>query len=503
MPPPLKPALLPLEQYLLPDLPTIVGNVDYQILREQLLRIHQILTTSGIEADFVRRSVEVRLREVCPRYRRSAKYQGVLQEHSSRALRCNLARVLLGDDFRGFSTRLADSALLQRFVGIARLDCIRVPSKSTLERYEKWLPEAEVRAVVEHLLRLSAQQPGDGREHPLDLAEPVDVGVAYIDMTCVKANIHWPTDWVLLKDAVHTLMAAVELIRRQGLRHRMDDPKVFRTRVNRLCIAMGQGRRREGQAKRQKRVLRLMKRLVRMVRDHARRHRELLDARWHRTAWTRAETDQVLGRIDNVLDQLPAAVRQAHERIIGQRPVRNAEKILSLYDPDVRVIVRGKAGAEVEFGNTLVLGEADDGLIVDWQLIRKQARADSHQVGPSLARLQTVFGDRIRAVVTDRGCDSEANRKSLEFVEVANGICPKDPRQLAARLKDPLFAGWQKRRAQTEARIAIFKREFLGRPLRSKGFDHRELITTWAVFIHDLWMIARRPRASLALAQAA
>jgi hypothetical protein len=30
------------------------------------------------------------------------------------------------------------------------------------------------------------------------------------------------------------------------------------------------------------------------------------------------------------------------------------------------------------------------------------------------------------------------------------------------RFADPEFAAWQKRRAQTEARIAIFKREFLG-----------------------------------------
>lgn len=500
---PLKPELLPIEQYLFPDLPTIVGNVDYQILRAQLLRIHQILISSGIEAEFMRRGLEARLGEVCPRYRQSAKYQAILQEHSARALRCNLARVLLGDDFRSFSTRLADSPLLQRFVGIARMDRVRVPSKSTLERYEKWLPEGQVREVVEKLLVMAVEKPANGQDHPLDLAEPVDMGVYFLDMSCVKANIHWPTDWVLLRDGVHTLMAAVELIRKQGLRHRMEEPKAFQAQINRLCIEMGQGRRREGHVKQQKRVLRAMKRLVKIVRGHARRHRELLEAEWNRTEWTRAETEQVLGRMDNVLAQLPAAVKQAHERIIGQRPVKNADKILSLYDPDVHVIVRGKAGAEVEFGNTLVLGEADDGLIVDWQLIREQAQADCHQVGPSLARMQAVFGDRIKAIVTDRGCDSEDNRKSLEFVEVANGMCPRDPKKLKARMEDPVFAAWQRRRAQTEARIAIFKREFLGKPLRSKGFAHRELMVTWAVFIHNLWMLARRPRASVALAQAA
>ena len=48
----------------------------------------------------------------------------------------------------------------------------------------------------------------------------------------------------------------------------------------------------------------------------------------------------------------------------------------------------------------------------------------------------------------------------------------------------------QKRRAQTEGRIGILKNDFLGRPLRSKGFEHRELAVAWAVLAHNLWLIA-------------
>jgi hypothetical protein len=504
MPHPLRPELLPLEQYLFPDLPTIMGNVDYQTLRAQLTRIHVLLVESGIERDFIERGVAYRMAGVVARYRKSPHYQRIVQEHSSRALRCNLARVLLQEDFRDFSARLADSPLLQRFIGIARLDQIQVPSKSTLQRYEQWLPESEVRAVIERLLQLAAQPASENAPQPLDLAEPLNLDVYFLDMSCVKANIHWPTDWVLLKDAVQTLTASVDLIRREGLRHRMDEPKTFLTRINRLCIEMTQGRRQSGGAKKRKRVLREMKRLVKVMRRHAVRHRNLLDKNWTQTKWTRKQAEQILQRIDSVLTQLPAAVKQAHERIIGARPVKNADKILSFYEPDARVIVRGKAGAEVEFGNTLVLGEADDGVIIDWKLVREQAPADCHQVEPSLARMADVFADRIKGIVTDRGCDSKDNVESLAFVGIKNGICPKDPREMNRRFQEPEFAAWQKRRAQTEARIAIFKREFLGRPLRSKGFAHRELMVTWAVFIHDLWMLARRPRAShAAQAQAA
>jgi hypothetical protein len=70
-----------------------------------------------------------------------------------------------------------------------------------------------------------------------------------------------------------------------------------------------------------------MKKLVGVVREHAQRHRDLLDRQWEQTEWTRAQAEQILRRIDGVLTLLPQAQKQAHERIIGGRPVDNADKI--------------------------------------------------------------------------------------------------------------------------------------------------------------------------------
>jgi hypothetical protein len=493
--------LIPSETELQPPLPTIVGNVDYHDFRTTLLRMDELLLASGAEEQWMRRSLVHRLEHAAPRAQHHAKYQLIVQTHSRRALRCNLARVLLKEDFRGFSTRLADSPLLQHFVGIGRLDTIRVPSKSTLERYEKWLPEAEVRATVEMILQAAAQPVAQGQQ-PLDLAEPLDLEVYFLDTTCVMANIHFPVDWVLLRDGVGTLLAAIELIRHHGLKHRMPDPKELRRQMNRLCIQMTHARRRKDSKKTRKAVLRQMKKLVRVVRAHAQRYRVLLDQEWNETTWTRPQAEQVLRRIDSVLTQLPAAQKQAHERIIGERAVPNAEKILSLYESEVHVMVRGKAGAEVEFGNALVLGEADDGIIVDWQLIRDRVPADSTQVVPSAERVRGIFGEAVRGVVTDRGCESKSNAQKLESYRWANGICPKDPAVLAEKMKEEKFRGWQRRRGQTEGRISIFKREFLGRPMRSKGYEHRALQVSWGVLTHNLWWLARRERKSEAAEQA-
>ena len=46
---------------------------------------------------------------------------------------------------------------------------------------------------------------------------------------------------------------------------------------------------------------------------------------------------------------------RGYERIIGERKAPNAEKNLSVYEPEVHLIVRGKDGKEVEFGNRLDL----------------------------------------------------------------------------------------------------------------------------------------------------
>lgn len=339
----------------------------------------------------------------------------------------------------------------------------------------------------------------------MNLASAIELETIWMDTTCVKANIHFPVDWVLLRDAVRTLMKATLLIRRHGLKERMEDPQTFMSGMNRLSIQMTHSRRARDSKKQRKKTLRLMKRLVKVVAAHARRHRQLLDLEWDKTDWTRAQSEQVLRRIDSVLKLLPSAQKQAHERIIGERKVDNADKILSLYESQLHVIVRGKVGAEVEFGNSLLLAEQKNGLIVDWSLHRDSAPADCHQLPESLDRMEKLLGEGIiRALGADRSFESRKNIQLLESKSIYNGICPKNPKLLKQRMGEAKFAMIQKRRSQTEARIAIFKNTFLGRPLRVRGFVHRELSISWHVLTHNLWVLARLPQAQEAeLKQAA
>jgi hypothetical protein len=65
------------------------------------------------------------------------------------------------------------------------------------------------------------------------------------------------------------------------------------------------------------------------------------------------------------------------------------EKLLSLFEPDIRAIVRGKAGEEIEFGDLLVLGEQRDGLIMGWELFKEEVPGDMRLVRPSVERAES------------------------------------------------------------------------------------------------------------------
>jgi len=477
--------LIPIQQPLQPKLPTIEGNVDYNTLREQLARIDELVVSSGIEEQAITESFEAwkarsKFENISPKTQRK------IQLHARRAFRCNIARTLMMEDYRDFSIRLADSPLFQSFCCLVEIDRVQVPAKSTLQRYSQW---SEVELVDKLINRLTQQ--GHLNCQKLGLQDPLDLQSAYLDSTCVKANIHYPVDWVLLRDGTRTLMKRVILIRAQGLRHRMEAPQEFIRRMNILCIQMTHARGEKESKKQRKKLLRKMDKLIDQVAKHAKRYRQILEQDWEKTEWTRGQTDYMLRGLDNILDQLPQARRQARERIIKEKQVPSQEKILSLYDPDVQVIVRKKAGAEVEFGNSLLLSESQQGVILDWQLFQDMAPNDSRLTPETLERTEENLDIHIEAVAGDRAFDSQSNAKLLNERNTYNGLCPRDPKELKERKKSWKFKRLQRRRAQSEGRIGIMKNKFLGRPLRSKGFKSRQLAVGWAVLTHNLWVMAR------------
>lgn len=470
-------------------------NKDYGQFRGQLDAVDRLLRGSHLESmalDFAREGFESA---------DAGQLRGRM-EFGLKALRVEVLRMLLGNmSFRQLSRTIASSDLLADFCGARTIEGIKGVSKSVLERASKCFTAEQVRWMGQVFIEMVAETDRAGE---LGLAEAQPMETCLVDSACLPTNIHFPVDWVLLGDVSRTLLKAVTLIRQAGLRVRMPaEPKIFVRQMNRLCIEMTHTRRRANAKRARKQVLRKMKRLLRTIGEHARRHRDRLEKAYCSTHYSARQAGRIIERIDAMLAQMPTVIKQAHERIIGERAVPSAEKILSVYEPDVQVLVRGKASGEVEFGNTTMISENATGLITDWQMYQQAAPAEWRQLNESLER-QNRFdvSTPITATGTDRGFSTKRMSKILANADIYDATCPRDPQELKHRMVDPKFAHLQRRRASTEARIAILKQR-QGKRLRSKGFTHRYLALAWSVLGHNLWLIARLLSDQPPLAQAA
>jgi hypothetical protein len=465
-----------------PALPVVFGAKDYREFREMIEEVDHFLTATGLEHRLLVAHLKFAA-ESCPANHRPKPYKTLRQ-----ALRYSILLALTGLSHRALSNRVADSALFQWFTHTSEIDGVRPSSKSSIERFEKLFPSEEISELI-NACHMAVADPV-GAQELLYSDMPLKFDEIFADTTCVKSNIHFPVDWVLLRDATRTLIQAIQRIRSQGLKHRMGDPKKFMRDMNKLCIEMTHVRKKKGAKKMRKAIFRRMKRLMKIIENHASNYYHLLESRWAESDWSEIQAQVHLDRIQNVLAQLPQAMHQAHERLIGERRVANKDKILSLYEPDAHVLVRGKADAEVEFGNGFYLAEQTDGLIVDWKFIKEQPASDNKLVADSIMRLIKTYGT-LKSYSGDRGFDAQDNRDALAEKNIDNGICPRSVIQLKERLEDPYFRQLQTRRGSTEARISIFKNAYLGTPLRSKGFENRKTRVEWCILAHNLWKLAR------------
>ena len=473
--------MIPIQTELYQELPPVYGNREYRELKTLLDRMDEIILQSNLENTFI---------ESFPS---KASNTPKRRQRLIEALRCTLLRQMFQLSYGRLACELACNHLYQKFCGLFRIDKIEVPSAKTLERYEKMASSELLQQLVAHLNRVAAIGATDFGEQPLRLETPVNLGVEYVDATAVKARVHYPVDWLLLRDAVRTLTLAIAQARKYGVCSRLPkEPQAYRTAMNKLCIEMTHARRTKDAAKKRKAIFRRMKKLVRVVEKLSRGHLAKLRRQAAASMLCVAEQLMLEHKFTVILDQVDAVIHQAHERIIGNRPIASKDKILSLYESDMHVIVRGKTDAEVEFGNTLFLAEQADGLIVDWELYQEQAPADSRMIPEHLQRMKEKE-IALRAVASDRGFDSSANRRLLGE-EIENHLCPRNIEQFKQRLQDETFCRHQRRRAQTEARIAIVMHGFLGNPMRKWGYKNKARLCGWGILAHNLWVLARLPK---------
>ena len=192
---------------------------EYRDLINRLEFIDRILTTSGFEFNFI----EYHLVQVTasgierfsnPDFNLSPSQKRRYTLEAVQALRCNLLRHEFKCSCRQLAFYIAASEDLQRFMFAGDFISAKCPGKSRINEYSRIVP-ASFLYDLNALLQKEFTSYASIERHELE--KVLDDRTLWIDATCLKSNIHFPVDWILLRDAVRTLVKSILTIRRHGL----------------------------------------------------------------------------------------------------------------------------------------------------------------------------------------------------------------------------------------------------------------------------------------------
>jgi IS5 family transposase len=283
-----------------------------------------------------------------------------------------------------------------------------------------------------------------------------------VDTTVVESNIHHPTDSTLLGDGVRVLIRTMKKITDIAgavgtkLRDRSRSVKRRLFEIARIARAKG-GLNRN---RLQQRYCRLLDTTSRVV-GQAKQFSKEISKGIKRSAdvlqqialeGLRAELDRMVPLVRRVMQQTRARVLRGDTHFDG--------KIISVFEPSAEVIRKGKAGKPNEFGKMVKLQEAENQIIIDYEVYARRPN-DADLLIPAIAIHRAKLGRVPRLVAADAGFYSGRNEAAAKAMGVKRVCVPNRSSKSLERKREQKkrwFRNGQKWRTGCEGRISVVKR---------------------------------------------
>ena len=272
-------------------------------------------------------------------------------------------------------------------------------------------------------------------------------GTLILDATCVPQNIRFPTDTSLLNEAREKTEEIIDALHEQGLSEGKK-PRTYRREARRKYNSFSKARKKTKRMIRaaKKQQLQYLKRNLRTIDDYEWRHPECL---------------QSLPQRKQAMLQVIRTLYAQQEEMYRSSTHQVADRIVSLSQPWVRPIVRGKQNAEVEFGAKVEMSVVDGYLRIED--LRWSAFNESTTLIDSVEAYRKAYGHYPARVLADT---IFRTRKNLKFCK-RHGIHLNGPK-LGKPYADPAVAKAQKKlewlesgeRGEIERKFGTAKRRY-------------------------------------------
>jgi IS5 family transposase len=169
--------------------------------------------------------------------------------------------------------------------------------------------------------------------------------------------------------------------------------------------------------------------------------------------------DGLRQQLDTMLPRVRHVMRQTRERIFHGK-TRTQGKILSVFEPATEVIRKGKLGKPNQFGNMVKLQEAENQIVIDYEVYGRRP-SDVDLLIPAIEAHQAKLGRPPRLVAADAAFYSAKNDAAAKAMGVKRVCIPNrssKSRERKREQKKRWFRNGQKWRTGCEGRISVVKR---------------------------------------------
>src|SRR5580692_7177862 len=317
-----------------------------------------------------------------------------------------------------------------------------------------------------------------------------------VDTTVVETNIHYPTDSRPLGDGVRVLTRVTKKIGgiagEAGAKLR-DRSRSVKLRVLEIARA-ARSKVPQSQEKLKKAYGKLLDSTGRVI-GQAKRFSQEIAQGVKRSAdiLQQAALEGLRQEIDAMLPRVKQVIQQTKTRVFaGNTHAEN--KILSLFEPSTELIRKGKAGKPNEFGKMVKVREAENQIVIDYE-VYEQKPSDADLLIPSIQAHAEKLGCTPRLTAADAGFYSAKNETEAKEMGVKRVCVPSRSTKSAERKREqkkPWFRNGQKWRTGCEGRISVLKRRHGLNRSRYKGDDGMKRWVGLGVIADNLINIGRR-----------
>ena len=253
------------------------------------------------------------------------------------ALGCLIIQARYQYPDRELVEQLKENPYYQYFIGLPGYQEKAPVDASTLVLFRKRLTADILREANEYLLEEQEEEQDDGPSAPGSggSGEEGNSGTLILDATCSPVDIRYPQDFDLLNEAREKLET---IIIRYCKGHGLPCPRMYRRQARKNYLAL---------AKMKRRSAKKIRATIRRQLSYVRRDLKYVDVLKGKGYIPTQKEAQQLGTIKKVYGQ--------QEYMYKNRTHSVEDRIVSISQPWVRPIVRGKAKTPVEFGAKLDL----------------------------------------------------------------------------------------------------------------------------------------------------